>query len=318
VRHRLLKNLAIQDLIALAFHAYMLLRAVISPPGSDAEAALIWTSALLSVTVATIVLCRSKLLPGGRARALIYRVGLFAPVALTYAELRPLLAGLQATLRDDVLYAIDRVLFGETPAVWLGELLNTSTGIEWFGFFYYSYYFLLAFVLVPSLFLDNGQRLREVMYAALLVVALGHCGYTLVPALGPYAYLDFDAPIHEGFFFGLITRAVESGGAMLDIFPSLHTALPTTLTLFLYGNRNVLPHRYAWPVYAFFAANIVVATMLLRWHWGIDVVAGIVLAALARWAAVKLASHEAVRDGEQDRRQPVWEPLSWRTSSMRA
>lgn len=44
----------------------------------------------------------------------------------------------------------------------------------------------------------------------------------------------------------------------------------------------------------FASANIIVATVYLRWHWAVDVVAGIVLAlALAvRFAAVRLAPRD--------------------------
>jgi membrane-associated phospholipid phosphatase len=88
---------------------------------------------------------------------------------------------------------------------------------------------------------------------------------------------------------------VASGGAQKDIFPSLHTAAPVFLTLFSFRNRRVLPFGYTWPIMAFFAANIMIATLFLRWHWVIDVVAGLVLAWFGWWLGVTLTRIETRR-----------------------
>ena len=42
-----------------------------------------------------------------------------------------------------------------------------------------------------------------------------------------------------------------------------------------------MPFRYTWPLVAFFTINIIIATMFLRWHYVIDVVAGLGLACAA-------------------------------------
>jgi membrane-associated phospholipid phosphatase len=95
---------------------------------------------------------------------------------------------------------------------------------------------------------------------------------------------------------------------MLDIFPSLHTAYPTFFALFAFGERHRAPYKYGWPILAFFAANMIIATMLLRWHWAIDVLAGLALAVAAWRLGIRIAQREADR-GRRDDRQPVWEPL---------
>jgi len=80
---------------------------------------------------------------------------------------------------------------------------------------------------------------------------------------------------------------------MKDIFPSLHTATPLWFTFFaLHQMRR--DRRWRWPalVTAFFSANIIFSTMLLRWHYGIDVVAGFCLAIVAGLAAPRLAAME--------------------------
>jgi hypothetical protein len=121
--------------------------------------------------------------------------------------------------------------------------------------------------------------------------------------------MEFAEPIHGGFFWQQVLLTVESAGAQMDIFPSLHTAYPTLYALHAFGWRRTRPFRWAWPIVAFFALNMIIATMFLRWHWFIDVVFGFALALVARTVAVWVARREAVRDEDSDERQPVWEPL---------
>lgn len=303
----LFQNMAVQDWVVTAFHSYMLLRVLAAPDSADASFARKLALFLLTLTVCTIVLARGELLPKGRWRALVYRLGVFTPVVLSYFEMRTLLPALQPVLLDTQLLAIDDAIFVVTPSVWL-QRLNSPGYIEWFSFFYYSYFYILTVMLVPSLFLDKGRRLQELLIGAMTVACLGHIGYTLVPGLGPYATLAFDEPIHGGFWWGAVRYAVDGAGAMMDIFPSLHTAYPTFFALHAFGHRDRAPFKYAWPVLAFFAANIIVATMLLRWHYGIDVIFGLMLALTARRVSVWVGEREEHR-GIDDDRQPVWEPL---------
>lgn len=303
----LFQNMAFQDWVTIAFHSYMLVRVTVAPDSPDATFAGKLALLLLTVTASTVILVRGEILPKGRARSLVYRLGLFVPVALSYFEMRFLLPALQPVLLDQQLLAIDQAIFSVTPTVWL-QRFNTLGYIEWFSFFYYSYFSILTVFLVPSLFFAKGRQLHEILVGAMCVACIGHIGYTLVPGLGPYATLSFEEPLQGGFWWSSVRIAVDGAGAMLDIFPSLHTAYPTFFALHSFGNRDRAPFKYAWPVIAFFAANIIVATMLLRWHWGIDVVFGLMLAFTARRVSVWVTDREYGRAARGDK-QPVWEPL---------
>ncbi len=299
-----LHNLAFQDVGALVFHGYLAVRVMAAPDSPDAIFARRFAVALFLMTGITLALTRGEVLRPGRLRALVYRIGLFTPIPLSYFLLRSLLPALQPELLDPQLWAIDKAIFGITPAEWLNRL-NSPGFIEWFSFFYYGYFYLIAAMLLPPLFLDRGLRLQQLMLGGLAVAAIGHCTYTLVPGMGPYSVLDIE-PIHGGFFWQQVVVTVESAGAQFDIFPSLHTAYPVFFALHAFGWRHTRPYKYLWPVVAFMAVNIIVATMLLRWHWGIDVIAGLCLAATARLVAIKVSAREIDRGD----RQPVWEPIA--------
>jgi hypothetical protein len=304
----LAQNLAFQDVAALTFHTYMLLRAFDAPEGAEAALARRFALALFTVTACTIFLVRGEILRQGKLRALLYRLGIFAPMLTSYFELRFLLPALQPHLLDPQLYALDRALFGTTPSLFL-ERFNYRPLVEWISFFYYSYFYLLAAIILPTLFFDRGVRQHQFLVGALVVCALGHVTYTLVPGAGPFRTLDFAAPLDGGFWWGQVQETVARAGAQLDIFPSLHTAYPAYFTLHAWAHRREPPFRRTWPFIAIFTAHMITATVFLRWHWFVDVLAGAALAFAARAIAVAIERRERGRSEDDDPRQPIWEPL---------
>lgn len=226
----------------------------------------------------------------------IYRAMFVVVLAQSYLMLRDLLPLLNPGTLDAELLAIDEALFGVTPALWL-ERFNTRPIIEWFSAFYFSYFLICAtFIFGVLWFVRDLKVTRVFAIGGATAFFFGQLIYVAVPGFGPVKYLDhaFTSPLDGGFFWGLVDVTVQQGGAMKDIFPSLHTALPTYLTLFAFYAAKHDP-RWKIPsrIVAFFTFNIIISTMLLRWHYAIDVVAGLCLAfgamAVALWAAPREA-----------------------------
>ena len=217
-----------------------------------------------------------------------------------------LLPALQQPLLDEPLLQLDRFLFGETPAVLMAPLLSPATS-NWFSFFYYSYLWLMGFNVIGSCLLDRDiRRMGEILSAAALVGVVGHICYVLVPGVGPYAHMTFAQPIPPSFWWAQVESVVKSSGAMLDIFPSLHTAYPLMFALHALRHRRTLPYRFIWPVSVFFAANIIFSTMFLRWHYAVDVVAGIALACGTHRFGIWYMSGSLDRGNS---RQPLFESM---------
>lgn len=300
--------MAAQDWLAILFHTLMFLSVMAAPDSANASTARRVAFLLLTVTTSTIVVVRSELLKTGKLRSLLYRFGLFTPLAASYFELRWLLPGLAPALVDSQLHALDVALLGTTPSVWMAQF-NTLYVVEWISFFYYSYFALMAIMLLPALFRGRGQPQQQLLFGALIVCIVGHFTYTLVPGVGPYATLDFAEPLEGGFWWAQVTKTVASAGAMYDIFPSLHTAYPCFYALYAFSQRKRKPWKYTWPILAFFAANMLIATMFLRWHWLVDVVAGLCLAVSAHQLSVFVSHRESSRGLDDDDRQSVWEKL---------
>lgn len=307
-RDKLFRNMAFQDHVLLWFHGYFCVRLWWAPPSPQAEVARFFCSALLAITALGIVVCRGELIKPGPVRSLLYRFCAFVPVPSSYLGLQFALPALRPTLLDAQLWAIDRVLFfGKTPAEWMAPFV-THASVEWFSFFYWSYLPILALQLIPFVLFGRGRPMRELLFAAMLVTAIGHTLYTFVPGAGPIAAMQFETSLEVGgFFFALVHKMVGNMGAQLDIFPSLHTALPLSFCLSSLRHRRAFPFRYTAPLLCFFCANIIIATLFLRWHYGIDVIAGILVASFSVWAAARVSEQEASRQNQG--KQPVWEPL---------
>lgn len=304
-------NLSFVDWFALLFHAAMTVRVLLAPDSPEALVARRSFYALIGVTLTTLVLVRGEVLPAGKLRTFAYRLGLMAPISGSYFVLKYHLPALEPRLLDGTLLALDTAIFGVSPAVFLDRFV-TPARTEWFSFFYYSYFLILASYLTTSVFGEtNRQRLAEIAVGGAFVACVGHFTYTLVPGMGPHATLAFEHELVGGVWWNTVAEAVSASGAQLDIFPSLHTAYPTFFLLHAFRHRRVWPFALAWPVTAFFVLNILVATVYLRWHWGVDLLAGLVLAFAAQRVAIHVDRLQCAADGPRKRLQPVWEPL-WR------
>lgn len=186
--------------------------------------------------------------------------------------------------------AFDRWLFGCDPGVAVQAWL-TPLAVEVLQWTYATFYFLPVLLLLALL---RGQRWRE-YDATLCAVAVGflisYLGYHLLPTLPPYRYLDHGGPLVGVAFAERIHALLDRLEAnRFDCMPSGHTML-TLMTMVL--ALRYTP-RLAWllvPV----GSVLVAATVALRYHYVVDVLAGALLAPLALGAARWLEQALAVR-----------------------
>lgn len=272
---------SLADWIMMVYCAVMMLALARVPSGPERDTELRYITLVGSLYAAVVfgfrLLADGRLRGGRTAWPLIvaYRLICLPAILLIYFRLRAVLPMLNGANYDEALFRLDASLFGVEPTLALEPHLGRAT-VEWFSFFYYSYFFFMAAFALPIAALERNER-RAQQFAAtfLLVACVGQLLYIAVPGFGPYKHLAavYQRPLEGGFFYNLVITAVAAGGPLRDIFPSLHTAIPTTLTLFAWRHYR----RFALPA-TFWTVNIIAATIVLRWHWAIDVVAGLALA----------------------------------------
>ncbi len=301
VLSKVARNAVAHDWLLLLLHGYLLLRAL-PTYGQDDGQALLYAAGLTAALALLLCLTRGELLTAAQLRAAVYRVGLMALVFAGYSLMSALLPALRLTLLDSELLAIDQALFGAALPARLEAFVSRGS-VEWFSFFYFSYYWLLPGFGLHAMLRHGGLRLAELTTGVVIVAVAAYCLYTLVPAMGPFIDYPFDKPLEGGFWWRQVSRVVAVLGAKIDIFPSLHTAFPCLFALHAIRHRDRYP--WVWPLLAFQALNITIATVFLRWHYGIDTLAGILLAVAAHLGAIAIARREHQRTDKQEPFEPI-------------
>ena len=129
-----------------------------------------------------------------------------------YLMLRDLLPAVRPDSVDEFLWRLDERLFGLEPSLWL-ERLNQRPIVEWFSFFYYSYFFIaFTYMLVVIWLIRPGRLTSEFAPGTLIVFCVGQLGYLAVPGYGPSLYLEsqFQGPVDGGFFWGCVVATTRS------------------------------------------------------------------------------------------------------------
>jgi membrane-associated phospholipid phosphatase len=205
-------------------------------------------------------------------------------VASCYKEMALLVPAVRRSNLDQWLADLDYSFWHVNPTVWL-ERIQTPGVTEFLQVVYTL--FVPAVLLIPFLIWRKG-RYAEFQYLAFLI-ALGflasYVGYLLVPARGPRFLLRYlqHAPLKGLWLFqdmqGTLDR-LES--AQYDCFPSGHTELTI---LACWGSRMVSNRLFR--AYFAYTLSIIFATVYLRYHYTVDLLAGAVLAfLLIRFAPV--------------------------------
>jgi membrane-associated phospholipid phosphatase len=127
---------------------------------------------------------------------------------------------------------------------------------------------------------------QEFRYGTFVIAAtflISYLGYLLMPARGP-RFMDYAAlhpPLRGLWMFQTFQGVLDNlEGAQYDCFPSGHVAV---VLVGCHVARKISPPVFY--VFSAFAALITFSTVYLRYHYVIDVIAGMVLAIAVMAAA---------------------------------
>lgn len=214
-------------------------------------------------------------------------------IPIIFVQLRILVPAVHPRTYDDLLLAWDNALFGEYPGHYLdaiaSPLLTEVLRGCWLS------YFVLPFILGVPLYC---RRDKGAFHETVLVLVLGwlvsYLGYYALPAWGPgYFHEKVPAPqcVHDGGVtqsMALFLFSLE--GKMHDIFPSGHTMI--ALIVLWQARRHRLR---GWPLLIPLVAGLVMGTVYLRYHYGVDILAGVALVIPILWLAPRWHARHAAR-----------------------
>jgi membrane-associated phospholipid phosphatase len=189
-------------------------------------------------------------------------------------------------LADPALDRADRALFlGRSPSLlYAGD--PAARTVEFLSFYYAAYIPYLYMSIFLGLVARPPAERDEFVTAFAVLYALGFLGYLFLPARGPVVELanEFPAALQGGFFHAIILQSIERVGGPHGAFPSLHVGASFLVVWFDLRHRNLLRGLIYVPMVILIAA----ATIVLRYHWVVDLFAGAALALLANHVAPKL------------------------------
>ena len=197
-----------------------------------------------------------------------------AVIPMIYESLGVLIPAVRGGEKDAWLIAADRAIFGLDPTVWLEKFVwPPLTDLLLIA---YATYYFFPIIVGAALWRKSPAIARKFIFALSFTFYLSYFGYFLVPAKGPRVSLAAEQSVK--LEVTPVSRAISQKLNELehtkdDAFPSGHTMV--TVFCLLVAHREVRALFRAWlPI----ATLLVVSTIYCRFHYVIDVAAGLALA----------------------------------------
>jgi membrane-associated phospholipid phosphatase len=196
---------------------------------------------------------------------------------------------------DATFIAIDRWIFGTDPTRWMAHFTHPLF-TEFMQFCYATFYFLFLIAAIEYYQKNRVEEFRYGMFVILYGFYLSYVFYFIFPAVGPrFTLHNFDAMNTDlpGVWLTDSMREFLNKAesiprnaanpidfAQRDVFPSGHTQLTLVLVFLAYQSRLKSRH-FLLGV----GILLVISTVYLRYHYVIDIIAGIAAMLLTIWTA---------------------------------
>lgn len=200
-----------------------------------------------------------------------------AAVPLVFWSLYWIVPGVNpGPLNDDLLISWDRALFGFDTIAW-HRGLESPLLTDVMHLFYLSYFFLPVLLVVRLLRAGRRAALSESIFVLCLSFYLCYVGYVALPAAGPRFAVYHSNEMHGLILTQPLRDLIDSlEPSKADAFPSAHAAV--TLVVLVLALRHA-PRLGRWLVPV--SIGILASLVYARYHYAVDVLAGVVWAAAA-------------------------------------
>jgi membrane-associated phospholipid phosphatase len=200
-----------------------------------------------------------------------------------FKEVEPLASAIGDWRLTSTIPAIEARLFAGQPSLYLSQRLAFVPLSEFLHLCYLAY--VIVIPAVAGYWYVTGRRdaFGELMLMLSVAMFGSYLFFILLPVDSPY-YLTarLAPPLSDHFFFGLVHQVSARGGARGGAFPSAHAS--GALVVFLVAWRH--QRRLAF-LLAPIIGGVVMATVYGRFHYALDSIAGLLVAAVVvlacRW-----------------------------------
>ncbi len=207
-------------------------------------------------------------------------------IPVIFDSLGDLIPWIRPRYFDDVLIRIDHGLFGVHPTVWIERFIHPML-TNLLQIAYSSYYFIPISLGILLAVRKKHKDFDEAVFGIVLCFYLSYIGYLLVPAIGPRFTLEHMQTMD--FRESPIAVAIQNilnrlENTKTDAFPSGHTAVALMTLYYAWKCKEKVLFWILLPV----VSALVISTVYLRYHYVIDVVAGILLVAVTIYLAPRV------------------------------
>ncbi len=177
-------------------------------------------------------------------------------------------------LLDPVFQSIEYKLFGFQPAIVFAREFPQSWLIEFMQFAYFTYYFQFPILGLMLYFKRGKQPFTDYMFSLCNTFYVCYLIYIFLPVAGALTFNMNNFPA-GGLFTSIMAGLYEQFELSGAAFPSSHVAVAAVV---LYYGTKYFPG--AALLFAVLFTSLTVSTVYCRYHYAIDVIAGIVTAVM--------------------------------------
>jgi len=267
-----------------------------------------WPSIILADLAACFVvwaLAWAERSSGSRWMQHVHNWAAFPLVVFTYKQIHFMVGPIhQGKDYDALLMAIDQWLFRLNPTEWLAGFANPflTEALQIAYSLFYVFFIAIGLELYRK---PDLSQFRHFRFTVVYGFFISYLGYFFLPAVGPrftlhdFSSIDIELPgllltpalrwfvnIFESIPSGVSTAAALAS-AQRDVFPSGHTMM-TLIAVIMAYKWNLKVRQYA----LFVGILLLFATVYLRYHYVVDLIAGALLVLPCMLTSGKL--HKAV------------------------
>jgi len=178
---------------------------------------------------------------------------------------------------DPWINKVELKIFGDYPTVWMQKIVSVPLS-EYMMMSYFSYYFLMPVLGGLLYFKNRVKEFDQLLLACAVAFYISYLGFLFMPVEGPrHAIPDLHNVELVGILFAPMAQyVVNVAGLHGGCMPSSHVAVALVVMIFAIRYEKVL----AW-IFTPLILSLFMATVYGRFHYILDVVAGILVGFLA-------------------------------------
>ena len=175
---------------------------------------------------------------------------------------------------DPLLSEFEQALFGFQPSLAFSVQFSSIFFSELMFMGYFSYY-LMPLIALLVIWIKRNHFFEYFSYQVLSAYFFYYLVFILLPAEGPQYY--FQEPLNQiessGFFANIVKLIQKFGEAPTAAFPSSHVGITIIILILLFKK-----YRSLFFIFLPFSVLLFFATIYIKAHYAVDVIAGVISA----------------------------------------